>query len=232
VGRTTSAAASGLESLWTARLMWALGVNFVRGGDKCDETDYSRSDLSHLVQFLRHYLSDVSRDEIEKRLCAELQGNAFGMHMCQNCKKTEAHRGVLCPACFFKESLCGRCGQRGHVEKWCGRLVSPAEPSSQHATPTPNFKDDIDDNLLIRALEAAEAKFEAESRRPTRSHSSLPTCLDCEKPVPGDRPRCYECWLAKTPCFFCMKKGHKQRDCPQRMATPVGVKRKWCERVV
>ena len=242
VGQTTAIAASGLESLWTARLMWALGVNKVRGGDKCMSDDFTKADICHLSQFLHHYLQ-LSFAEVEKRLCTELKaGIAVDLHVCRLCKEARAYQGSLCPVCYYKECVCGKCGGRGHVEKWCGRIlekppggsttnvfaeaaIAPAAAISAPpaSPPMPDF-DIFDEHLPIQALDAAQAAFEEEHRkRPApgagdsqpNSEVCFPKCMDCQQHVPGGRPRCYPCWLAMTPCFLCMEVGHTQRDCPR-----------------
>jgi hypothetical protein len=249
VGQTTRDAASGLESLWTARLMWAIGVNKVRGGDKCDWEDYTTTDIGHLAQFLRHYLNNVSFEEIDKRLSRELMagdGALYGVHLCRLCKEARPFRGALCPSCYFKASVCGKCGVKGHVERWCARFGPAVDDSSTFAavasrsaakpsSPVAMFED-MDENLLIQFLDRSQTAFEEEYRnsqdvRETTAPSGpgsgalFPICLDCNQRVTAGRPRCYPCWLSKTPCFFCMEVGHMHRDCARRVPTP-GPKRK------
>jgi hypothetical protein len=92
--------------------------------------------------------------------------------------------------------------------------------------------EDIDVNLLIQVLDSSQAVFEEEYRKRQDVSKTIafsepgPFCSDCnQNHVTAGRKRCYPCWLAKTPCFFCTELGHVQRDCARRVPTP-GPKRK------
>ncbi len=213
VDEVDNEAAIGVENVWTARLMWALGVNNVRGGEKCDAHDYTSKDLRHLSQFFCHHLGK-NYQVVDKRLCSELQvaADAPKLDICATCTAARAFNGKFCPTCYFKQSTCWKCGEQGHVGRWCGKYVKSLG-RTVGASPVPKFQDDISEEVLIQALEAAEAEFEEKHRR----QSEQKECLQCDKPLMVDgMALCFACWQSRQPCFYCRETGHLIRSCPKR----------------
>jgi hypothetical protein len=236
--------ALGLEDQWTARLMWALGVNRVRGGTHTRPEDYTLANLESLSAFLRHNLQ-LNFIDVERRLCGELkpaapQGSVMeGVLLCITCKQARSFKGPLCPRCFYLENTCAKCGDKGHIDKWCGTRALMFNPEAP-AEWAPKDGDDSEEALtqFLEAVDAAEAEYKAaEAERaakrsressegelaPASQQSSQPggtpggssRCIDCTQSAPAGKPRCYSCWLSLSPCFFCAEMGHMRRSCPR-----------------
>ena len=215
--------AIGLENIWTARLMWAFGINKVRGGDKvaredyqitvtCKDvtSDYTRKDISHLTSFLVHHLKRRSYCEVRERLADELPVvNDDDLSWCSKCKTQPTQRGHLCPFCYYEAAECTKCGHRGHVAKWCGKLVHP-RLSVGNTPPKTDGPQDIPDALLIQAVDDAEATF----RKRKLSTSSV--CAECQTQMHGGGFICGECFRANNKCFQCQETGHVYKECPKR----------------
>jgi len=235
--------ALGLENQWTARLMWALGVNRVRGGTHTRPEDYTLANLESLSAFLCHNLQ-FNVGDVERRLCGELkpaapQGSVEGVLLCIQCKQARSFKGPLCPRCYFLENTCAKCGAKGHIGKWCGTRALMYNPEAP-AEWAPKDGDDSEEAItqFLEAVDAAEAEYKAaEAERaakrsressegelaPATQQSSQPggmpggssRCIDCTQSAPAGKPRCYSCWLSLSPCFYCAEMGHMRRSCPR-----------------
>ena len=226
--------ALGLEDLWTARLMWALGVNRVRGGTHTRPGDYTLSDLESVSAFIRHNLQ-FSNVEVERRLTDELQRappqeSVEGVLLCRQCKQARSFKGPLCPRCYYRENTCAKCGDKGHISKWCETrvlLYSPAGNPEQAVLPNDDGSEALI-NQILEAVDAAEAEYTAaeaarasKRRRESSEGASAPPsqssqCTDCKQSAPACKPRCFSCWQKVSPCYYCGELGHMRRNCQRR----------------
>ena len=119
----------------------------------------------------------------------------------------------MCPTCYFEAAECTKCGVRGHVAKWCGKVVQQRlsignTPTKPDVDPT---RGSIPDALLVQAVDAAEAH----ARK--RKLSENAACVVCQAQTHGDGLVCGECYKAHNKCFVCQEAGHMYKECPKRV---------------